>query len=530
MRDSGIAILTLNPGAYWTAERVKREGSRHMWNGRTVSVVLGTYAERDSIREVIDGFFATGVVDEVLVVNNNAQAGTKEEVEKTKARQVFESKQGYGHAYQRGLAEAMGDLLILAEPDGTFLPRDVVKLLTYADDCDAVFGTRTTREMIWSGANMGTFLKWGNWAVAKLVEVLFNTSHLSDVGCTYRLLTRETLVKIQPKFSVGGSHFGPELMLLVITSGARVVEVPVNYLPRVGESSVTGDLRKAIKLGLQMIVYILSFRLRVARNGRVKAIPRVLDVGSEGSAQDASRLNTTGVHGQTDFDAVADAYDDSLPIHVMEHYIGKRTAFIREHIPVGSKILDVGCGTGVLAERLLDEGYDVTGADPFAAMLEHMKARDPRLKTVHAPGQSLPFEDGAFDFTFCVAVMHHVADPTEIHDTLVEMCRVTRPGGHVLVWDHNPRNPYWPILMKRVPQDTGAERLIPEQEILDGLADGGAARVEAMPLGLMPDFTPKFLTGIVARLEGIVEKTPVLNRFCAHNVILARRNHDVTKA
>ncbi|MBA2468479.1 MAG: glycosyltransferase family 2 protein, partial [Chloroflexia bacterium] len=42
-----------------------------MWNGRTVSVVLGTYAERDSIREVIDGFFATGVVDEVLVVNNN---------------------------------------------------------------------------------------------------------------------------------------------------------------------------------------------------------------------------------------------------------------------------------------------------------------------------------------------------------------------------------------------------------------------------------------------------------------------------
>ena len=35
---------------------------------------------------------------------------------------------------------------------------------------------------------MGCFLKWGNWAVAKMVEVLFNTSHLSDIGCTYRLL------------------------------------------------------------------------------------------------------------------------------------------------------------------------------------------------------------------------------------------------------------------------------------------------------------------------------------------------------
>jgi SAM-dependent methyltransferase len=499
-----------------------------MWNGRTVSVVLGTYAERDSIREVIDGFFATGVVDEVLVVNNNAQPGTKEEVERTNARQVFESKQGYGHAYQRGLAEATGELLILAEPDGTFLPRDVVKLLTYSDDCDAVFGTRTTREMIWSGANMGTFLKWGNWAVAKLVEVFFNTSHLSDVGCTYRLLTRETLEKIQMRFSVGGSHFGPELMLLVITSGASVVEVPVNYLPRVGESSVTGDLGKAIKLGIQMTAFILVFRLRVARGGRIKASQRILNRESSSRAAEpgGSRSNTAGIHGQTDFDTVADAYDDSLPEHVMRHYVKKRTGFIRKHLPPGSKILDVGCGTGVLAERLLREGYDVTGADPSAAMLEQMSARDPGLKTVHASGQNLPFDDGTFDFTFSVAVMHHIAEPKEVHDTLVEMCRVTKPGGRVLVWDHNPRNPYWPILMKRVPQDTGAERLIPEREIRDGMAAGGATPDEVTPLGMMPDFTPKILIGTVARLERIFEKTPGLKRFCAHNVILARKNDE----
>jgi SAM-dependent methyltransferase len=497
-----------------------------MWKGRTVSVVLGTYAERDSIREVIEGYFETGVVDEVVVVNNNAQEGTKEEVEQTAARQVFESKQGYGHSYRRGLAEATGDLIVLSEPDGTFLPRDVLKLLTYAEDCDAVFGTRTTREMIWSGANMGAFLKWGNWAVAKLVEVLFNTSHLSDVGCTYRLITRETLEKIQPRFSVGGSHFGPELMLLVITSGARVVEVPVNYLPRVGESSVTGDIGKAIRLGLQMIAFILKFRLRIGPGGKQSAAPRTIEEGDlmNGDAFAASRANTTGAHGQTDFDAVADAYDDSLPQHVMDHYLAKRTAFVREHVPAGSRILDVGCGTGVLAARLVNEGYQVTGADPFAAMLEHAKAREPRLETVHAPAQSLPFPDNTFDFTYCVAVMHHIANPKDVHDALVEMCRVTKPGGQVLVWDHNPRNPYWPILMKRVPQDTGAERLIPEREILDGLKAGGATPVEVKATGLMPDFTPKPLTGLVAKLEGLVEAAPVLNRLCAHNVILARKS------
>lgn len=486
-----------------------------MWNGQTVSVVLGTYAEKDSIRAVIDGFFATGVVDEVVVVNNNAEPGTAEEVEQTAARQVFEPKQGYGFSYRRGMDEATGDLIVLCEPDGTFLPRDITKLLTYADDCDVVFGTRTTREMIWKGANMGWFLKWGNWAVAKLVEALFNTSHLSDVGCTYRLLTREAYEKIRPGFTVGGSHFGPEVMLLVIASGARFVEVPVNYLPRVGESSVTGDLGKAVKLGLQMIGFVIRFRLHTMRHGRARTSPRAVAAVESGP--------TTGDHDQTDFDAVAGVYDESLPAHVMAHYLDKRVEFIRRYLPTGGKVLDVGCGTGVLAARLASEGYEVTGVDPFAGMLEHLRQREPSVAAVHASGQDLPFEDDTFDLTCCVAVMHHVADPKDVHDTLVEMTRVTKPGGYVLVWDHNPRNPYWPLLMRRVPQDTGAERLVPAREIIAGLRDGGAAPVEVQTLGLMPDFTPPALTGAVARIERLAERAPLLNRLCAHNVILARK-------
>jgi glycosyltransferase involved in cell wall biosynthesis len=232
-----------------------------MWNGKTVSVILMTYAERDSIRATIEGFLATGFVDEVLVVNNNAEPGTVEEVAQTAARQVFETRQGYGWATRRGLQEATGDLLVLAEPDGTFLPSDIVKLLAYSDDAEVVFGTRTTRSLIWSGANMGLFLKWGNWAVAKMVEALFNTSHLSDVGCTYKLILRPLAERLNPHFAVGGSHFGPELMLRVITSGARFVEVPVNYLPRVGHSAVTGNLLKAFVLGLQMIGFIVTYRM-----------------------------------------------------------------------------------------------------------------------------------------------------------------------------------------------------------------------------------------------------------------------------
>src|SRR5207248_11218836 len=189
--------------------------------GSRISVVLPTYNERDSIRAAILDFAATNVVDEILVINNNAAPGTSEEVtaaidhvpSDTIVREIHEPLQGYGHAIRRGLREASGDYIVISEPDGTFLGRDTFKLLAYVDDFDVVYGSRTARTFIWRGANMGVWLRWGNWCVAKLMEVLFNSTNLTDVGCTMRLIRREALVKLDDEFTVGGSAFGPEMML-----------------------------------------------------------------------------------------------------------------------------------------------------------------------------------------------------------------------------------------------------------------------------------------------------------------------------
>jgi glycosyltransferase involved in cell wall biosynthesis len=232
-----------------------------MWKDKTVSVIFPTYNEKDSIRAAIEDFFSSNYVDEIVVVNNNAAAGTDEEVSTTIARLVHESRQGYGHAIWRGLAEATGDILIIAEPDGTFSGHDVVKLLAYSEDVPVVFGTRTQREFVWEGANMGIFLKWGNWAVGKMVEFLFNTTLLTDVGCSMRLFHREAYERIAPQFSVGASAFGPQMLLLVILNGIHFIEIPVNYKKRVGESSVTGSKVKAFFLGMSMIGMILRYRM-----------------------------------------------------------------------------------------------------------------------------------------------------------------------------------------------------------------------------------------------------------------------------
>ena len=222
----------------------------------------------------------------------------------------------------------------------------------------------------------------------------------------------------------------------------------------------------------------------------------------------------------TDFDAIASEYDESLPAHVVEHYLAKRLRFIVRHIPPGPT-LDLGCGTGLLAERVAGAGYPVTGLDQSRGMLGVLRRRQPTIGAVAGDGGALPFADASFALTYCVAVLHHVASPDAVRRTLSEMARVTRPGGYVLVWDHNPRNPYWPLLMRRVPQDTGGERLIPETEILTGLRAGGARAVLSAQLGFVPDFTPRPLLSAIAAAERLVEATPGLRRLCAHNVILA---------
>ena len=226
-----------------------------------MSVIFPAYNEEAGIAQAVADFGELEAVDEIVVVDNNSRDATAVRAQAAGARVVRESRQGYGHALRRGLAEAQGEYVVLAEPDGTFMGKDVLKLLSYADDFDLVLGTRTTRELIWHGANMGWQLRWGNWAVAKLLQVLFGGPSLSDCGCTLRLIRRSAAERLLPRFTVGGSHFLPEMVCLALLSRQRLIEVPVNYRTRVGESKITGSRSTTVRVGSQMVALILRYRL-----------------------------------------------------------------------------------------------------------------------------------------------------------------------------------------------------------------------------------------------------------------------------
>ncbi|MBI1957553.1 MAG: glycosyltransferase family 2 protein [Candidatus Niyogibacteria bacterium] len=232
-----------------------------MYRNQRISVVMPVYNEAGNIRTAIEDFFSHPIVDEVIAVNNNSADGSADEIKKTRARYILETTQGYGSALRRGMREATGDIIVTVEPDGTFIAKDLEKLLIYSDDFDVVFGTRTSRALIWSNANMGFFLRMGNWAVAKFLEYLFNGPSLTDVGCTYKLIRRYAYEMIKGELAVSGGHFSPEFMIRILQHKVRCVEVPVHYRPRVGVSKITGKTWPATKLGFRMIVFIVKERV-----------------------------------------------------------------------------------------------------------------------------------------------------------------------------------------------------------------------------------------------------------------------------
>jgi hypothetical protein len=107
---------------------------------------------------------------------------------------------------------------------------------------------------------MGWFLRMGNWIVAKMIQLLYGGPSLSDCGCTLRLTHRTALESIRDDLTVGGSHFLPEMVILGLRRGMRIIEIPVNYRGRVGDSKITGSLAGTLRTGFNMIALIVKYK------------------------------------------------------------------------------------------------------------------------------------------------------------------------------------------------------------------------------------------------------------------------------
>jgi SAM-dependent methyltransferase len=123
--------------------------------------------------------------------------------------------------------------------------------------------------------------------------------------------------------------------------------------------------------------------------------------------------------------------------------------------PRSAAILDVGCGPGITGQVLNGRVGRITGVDTSPAMVDQATRRNPGFEYVAYGGERLPFADRSYDVTFAICVMHHV--PPDHWDSFVsELHRVTRRGGMVAVFEHNPFHPLTRRAVDRCPFDEDA--------------------------------------------------------------------------
>lgn len=136
----------------------------------------------------------------------------------------------------------------------------------------------------------------------------------------------------------------------------------------------------------------------------------------------------------------------------------------------GRRILDIGCGPGVLAKALAARGAAVTGIDPGEAAIRDAAARVPGARFERAFAEALPFGDGSFDGAVILNALHHVPAPGA---ALAEAARVVGPGCPVLVVEPLAEGSFFAAL--RPIEDETAIRAAAQAAIAAALASGAFA-------------------------------------------------------
>jgi demethylmenaquinone methyltransferase / 2-methoxy-6-polyprenyl-1,4-benzoquinol methylase len=166
------------------------------------------------------------------------------------------------------------------------------------------------------------------------------------------------------------------------------------------------------------------------------------------------------------FDGVAQRYDLTNTVLALGQDRGwRRATRAALGLGPGDRVLDVGAGTGVSTEELARSGAFVVGADLSTGMLRAGRRARPEVPLLAGDALRLPFADGTFDAVTISFALRNVVD-TEA--ALVELARVTRPGGRLVVCEFSHpvngalRTVYLRYLMRSLPAVARAVASNPE--------------------------------------------------------------------
>ena len=224
-----------------------------------VSAVIPAYNEQSTIATVIARVRATGLVQEIIVVDDGSTDNTATTVQDLHASDVVllrhDANRGKGAALRTGFAKARGDVVLVQDADLEYDPQDYPRLLAPIRDAkaDVVLGSRFV------GGDAHRVLYFWHSVANRFLTLLsncFTNLNLTDMECGSKAFKREVLERIK----IEEDRFGvePELVAKVARLDVRVFEVGVSYAGRTYREGKKITWRD----GLRAVWCILKFALR----------------------------------------------------------------------------------------------------------------------------------------------------------------------------------------------------------------------------------------------------------------------------
>ncbi len=198
-----------------------------------LSVIIPTYNEEKTIEKILAKVQATGLVDEIVVVDDGSVDNTRNILKNLDGNDnlrviLHERNQGKGAAVVTGIQQAGGDVLLIQDADLEYDPRDYPALLQPIEEelAEVVYGSR------FLGGPRRTAMFWhmvANKLLTLMTNILYNTI-LTDMETGYKVFRKEVVQDI--KIHARGFDFEPEFTAKILKKRINIYEVPIRFAPR----------------------------------------------------------------------------------------------------------------------------------------------------------------------------------------------------------------------------------------------------------------------------------------------------------
>jgi glycosyltransferase involved in cell wall biosynthesis len=198
-----------------------------------LSVVIPIFNEASTLQTIIERVLATGLANEILLVDDGSTDGTRALLATLDGQQgirviLHEKNQGKGAAVRAGIAASRGEVVLIQDADLEYDPRDYPVLLKPIEEgiADVVYGSR------FLGGPRRAVMFWhmiANQLLTLATNILYNTI-LSDMETGYKVFRREVLQGITLR--ANRFDFEPEFTAKILKRKAHVYEVPISFNPR----------------------------------------------------------------------------------------------------------------------------------------------------------------------------------------------------------------------------------------------------------------------------------------------------------